>query len=262
MRSFVASAIILGMVALASVAADAAQPGLQLSIQPLIVQFTLAPGGQASTKVIIKNVGSQPSHVVANQIDWTTSVDGSVQTKRPGSVASSLNPFLRLSGSEFDLAPGQTQELTLSLALPTSFAATPKNYWGGYLVRGAPANGPAGSFGVGANILVFETVGNPPKHLKLTSLRVEDAGSGRIRLVARMLNDGGSFVRPQIRLQIAQSGRVVQSHEDSTPAVFAGEPRQYVRNFPGLAPGKYMLDLTIDYGGDTLVEGTTDFTVR
>jgi hypothetical protein len=29
-----------------------------------------------------------------------------------------------------------------------------------------------------------------------------------------------------------------------------------------LLPGTYKLQLTVDYGGDTLIEGTTDFTVR
>lgn len=250
------------MIALAPASGQAAR--LEISVEPLVVQFAVAPGGQASTRVTVKNSGTDAATVVANQIDWQTTVDGSVKTKKPGSNGSlSLNPFLRLSGNEFQLAPGETRLMTLSLVLPSTFSSAPGNYWGGYLIRAIPAGSPAAtSFGVGANILVYETMGSPPRHLKLTALRVEDTGGGNIRLAARMLNDGGTFVRPSIHMQVAQAGRIVQSRDDSTPAIFAGAPRLYTRSLQGLAPGKYLLDLTIDYGGDTIVQGSTEFAVR
>ena len=259
----VASALVLATIALASPGLAQTQPGLQISVQPLIVQFAIGPGQQGSARVVIKNTGSETARVSANQIDWSTNVDGSVRTGRPGlSETSSLDPYLRLSSGEFSLAPGQTEEMTLTLNLPSTFAPEIRDYWGGYFVRATPANGQTGSFGVGANILVYETVGTARKHLKLSSMRVEDAGGGNLRLVARMLNDGQTYLRPQIHLEVAQAGRIVQSRDDSTPAIFAGAPRIYTRTLQGLAPGSYALALTLDYGGTTLVEGTTQFTVR
>ena len=260
----IASAIMVALIALAPLAAGAQTvPGLQISVQPLIVQFAIAPGQQASARVIVKNTGTQAARVSANQIDWISNVDGSVKTGKPGmSGVSSVDPYLHLSGNEFTLAPGQTQEMTLTLDLPSTFPSAIGDHWGGYFIRAASAEGPAGSFGVGANILVYETVGSAHKHLKLTNLRVEDAGNGNVRLIARMSNDGETYVRPQIHLQIAQAGRIVQQRDDSTPAVFAGSPRLYTRTFSGLTPGNYSLEVTIDYGGSTLVAGTTQFTVR
>ena len=264
MHRIVASAITVALIALAPLGVRAQSvPGLQISVQPLIVQFALAPGQQASARVIVKNTGTQAARVTANRIDWTSNVDGTVKTGKPGlSGVSSVDPYLHLTGNEFTLAPGQTQEMTLTLDLPSTFPSAVGDHWGGFFIRAARAEGPAGSFGVGANILVYETVGNARKHLKLTAMRVEDAGGGNVRLVARMSNDGESYVRPQIHLQIAQSGRIVQSRDDSTPAIFAGSPRLYTRTFSGLTPGNYALALTIDYGGSTLVQGTTQFAVR
>ena len=260
----IACAFTVAMIALAPLGARAQTvPGLQISVQPLIVQFALAPGQQASARVIVKNTGTQAARVNANQIDWTSNVDGSVKTGKPGLTgASSLDPFLHLSGNEFRLEPGQTQEMTLTLDLPSTFPSAIGDHWGGYFIRAASAEGPAGSFGVGANILAYETVGSARKHLKLTTMRVENAGDGNIRLVARMSNDGDTYVRPQIHLQVAQAGRIVQQRDDSTPAIFAGSPRLYTRTFSGMTPGNYALALTIDYGGSTLVAGTTQFTVR
>jgi hypothetical protein len=257
-------AIIVGMIALGALPAIAAAPGLQISVQPLVVQFAVAPGGQASTHVVIKNVGTAPAVVMATQFDWQTTVDGLVKTEKPGAhPGSSLDPFLRLTGSEFTLAPGEARTLTLSLTLPTTFAATPRDYWGGFLVRAVPADSPAaGTFGVGANILAYETVGLPSRHVKLTALRVTDEGAHTVQVSARMLNDGQNFVRPQIRMELEQAGRIVQSRDDSTPAIFAASPRLYTRTLRDLAPGAYRLQLTIDYGGETLVQGTTAFTVH
>jgi hypothetical protein len=259
-----ARAIMVALIALAPLEVRAQSvPGLQISVQPLVVQFAIAPGQQASSRVIVKNTGTQAARVSANQIDWNSNVDGTVKTGKPGLTGiSSLDPYLHLSGHEFTLAPGQIEEMTLTLDLPSTFPSAIGDHWGGYFIRAASAEGPPGSFGVGANILVYETVGNGRKHLKLTSMRVEDAGGGNVRLVARMSNDGEIYVRPQIHLQIAQAGRIVQSRDDSTPAIFAGSPRSYARTFSGLTPGTYSLALTIDYGGNTLVQGTTQFTVR
>jgi len=263
LRSIIAAcSLILAAIAIGPAQAFGQErPGLEISVQPLIVQFAVAPGSQASTHVIIKNVGTQPTHVSVNQIDWSTTVDGSVKTGRPGMTGkSSLNPYLRLSGGDLVLEPGETRDMTLTLFLPSTFPSGTRDYWGGYLVRATGAD--AGSFGVGANVLVYETVGAPVKHLKLTGLHVEDSGNGNIRLVARMLNDGQTYLRPLIHLQIGQEGRIVQAQDDSTPAIFAGEPRIYTRKLQGLAPGSYLLDVTLDYGGSTLVEGTTRFTVH
>lgn len=264
LSSVAALALVLGTFTSARGAVQAAEPGLQISVEPLVVQFALAPGGQATTRVTVKNVGTQAAQVVARPIDWHTTLDGGVVTGRPGSQGeSSLDPFLRLSGKDFTLAPGEARELTLSLALPSTFSEKPRDYWGGYLVRAVPAGiSSATAFGVGANILTYETTGNAARHVKLTSLNVVDAGNGRVRVLGRIVNDGGTYTRPAIRMELAQNGRIVQSLEDSTPAIFAGEPRRYARTLSGLARGTYLLQLTIDYGGASLVQGTTNFTVR
>ena len=115
---------------------------------------------------------------------------------------------------------------------------------------------------MGANILVYETVGGAQRHLRLTDLRIEQDGAHGARLVARLMNDGRTFVRPQMHLIIAQGPRIVSSRDDTSPAILAGEPRRLERSLGTLSPGTYEAQLTVDYGGATLSRGTTTFTVR
>ena len=263
-------ALLTGIAAAAAVPADAQgsapapTPGLQISVEPLSVEFALAPGAQADTPVTIRNVGTQSAVIVITPLDWRSSLDGTVKTERPGAEGpASLSQYLQISGAEATLAPGETKHFTLALALPATFSAVPRDLRGGYLVRAVPANANrTTAFGVGANILVYEMVGAPDRRLKLTDLHVVDDGNHSARLVARLQNEGRTFIRPQLHILLAQAGRVVISKDDTTPAVLGGEPRRLERSFGQLPSGVYQLQLTVDYGGATLVRGTTEFTVR
>ena len=256
--------IALGAVAFAFSGASAQSlPGLQISVEPLSVEFSLAPGNAASTPLTIKNVGSEKAVIVITPLDWRSSLDGTVRTERPGAEGdASLSSYLRVSAAEAALAPGEMRRLDLSLSLPATFSATPRDYRGGYLVRAVPASANRTSaFGVGANVLVYETVGGAQRHLRLTDLEVQRDGAHGAKLVARLVNDGRTYVRPQMHVLIAQGPRIVASRDDSTPAILAGEPRHLERTLGNLPSGSYIAQLTIDYGGPTLVRGTTSFTV-
>ena len=267
LRAALAAAVLCasGAAALAPAPARAQQaPGLQISVEPLSVEFSLAPGGSASTPVTIKNVGTEKAVVVVTPLDWHSSLDGTVRTERPGAEGdASLASLLRISGAEATLAPGETRRLELSLALPASFSAMPRDYRGGYLVRAVPASANrTTAFGVGANILVYETVGGAQRHVKMTDLKVVQDGPHGARMEARLLNDGRTFVHPQMHVMIAQGPRIVVSRDDATTAILAGEPRHIDRALGDLPAGTYQLQLTVDYGGATLSRGTTTFTVR
>ncbi|HTD33556.1 MAG TPA: hypothetical protein VK665_07855 [Candidatus Elarobacter sp.] len=265
LRAAFAAAALCASAAAAFAPARAQQaPGLQISVEPLSVEFSLAPGGAAATPVTIKNVGTEKAVVVITPLDWRSGLDGTVRTERPGAEGdASLSSLLRMSAAETTLAPGETRKLELSLALPATFSAAPRDYRGGYLVRAVPASANrTNAFGVGANILVYETVGGAQRHLKMTDLSVVQDGPHGARMQARLLNDGRTFVHPQMHVMIAQGARIVLSRDDATPAILAGEPRRIDRTLGELAPGTYQLQLTVDYGGPALSRGTTTFTVR
>ena len=87
-------------------------------------------------------------------------------------------------------------------------------------------------------------------------------GNGSALLTARIANDGSAYARPTGRIVLRRDGHVVVDQTDSIPVLFANEARVYNKALSGLAPGAYDVSFTVDYGGPTLIEGTTEVVVR
>jgi hypothetical protein len=234
-----------------------------LTVQPLVLQFSIVPGGEAVAQVRVNNSGSEPLRVTVQQIDWRTLVDGTVKMERVGAEgANSLNPYLRISTPGLVLGPGETRLLAVSARLPAGLPAKDGTTWGGFFIRGSGASGPLGAFGPAATVMAYNTIGAPKRHMDLLALRVSPVGHGSLRVFARLRNTGENFIRPSARVMIEQAGRVVTDTTLGNSVVFAGDLRVIEHDFGDLPPGRYHVEITFDYGGDTLVEGATDGTVR
>ncbi len=234
-----------------------------MTVQPLVIQFKADPGVESFAKVTVDNSGSEALRVTVQQVDWRTAVDGAVKMERVGTEgANSLNPYLKISAPGFVLGPGERRELTVTARIPAEYSAKSATTWGGFFIRGSAANGPLGAFGPAATVLAYNTIGDPARHMQLLALNVEQTGPGAVRMFSRLRNDGANFVRPSARLMIAQGARIVADTTVGNNTVFPGDLRVIQHDFKELAPGQYRLDATFDYGGATLVEGVTTFTVK
>jgi hypothetical protein len=236
---------------------------LSLSVGPLLVEFTTGSGETSNQRVIVKNSGTERERIILQPIDWRNGVDGAFKMERLGTEGtSSLTQFLKISATDVTLAPGESRDLALTLDLPSTFSSVPGVYWGGYNVRAVAAGESSGSFGAAANILVLNTIGKPKTHVKLVQLTTAPAGADGVEITARFVNDAAGYVRPTVRVLIAQAGRVIHDESEGTGTVFPGTTRLFTKAVTGLPHGDYDLDLTIDYGGATLIEGAKKITVR
>jgi hypothetical protein len=263
MRTSLRLALALGS-AIALVAAPvlAAPVSLSLTVSPLVVEFHAGAGDTATAKVTVHNGGADPERIVAMRMDWRVSADGTVRVEQPGTEgAASISDYLRMEPADSPLAPGETRELTLTLDLPASFSKATAVYHSGFLVRAVPLTGHV-NFGPGATVVAYDTVGTPVSHAKITQLHVGSQGSGSALLSARILNDGSAYARPTGRIVLRRDGHVVVDQTESIPVLFANESRVYNKALSGLAPGAYDVSFTIDYGGPTLIEGTTEVQIR
>lgn len=235
---------------------------VSMTVSPLVLEFHAEPGAPASAKVTIRNNGTAPERITAQRMDWRTTPEGTVKIEPVGTEgASSIANYLRLAPDDVVLAPGETREFALTLDLPANFPPLAGVYWGGFFVRALPVGGTA-IFGPAATVVVYNTIGSPRTHVKLTQLHVEQAGTDGANVMARVLNDGVGYARPQARIVVTQDGRVVRDQTENMPVIFAGAPRLYTKALSGLPGGAYELTMTVDYGGATLLEGTTGFRIR
>jgi hypothetical protein len=249
-------------IALAATPALAAPAGLSLTVSPLVVEFHAGAGDTATAKVTVRNGGSDPERIIALRMDWRVAADGTVRVEQPGTEgAASISDYLRMEPADLPLAPGETRELNLTLDLPASFSKTTGVYHSGFLLRAVPLTGHV-NFGPGATVVAYDTVGTPVSHAKITQLHVSTQGNGSALLSARIANDGSAYARPTGRIVLRRDGHVVVDQTDSIPVLFANEARVYNKALNGLAPGAYDVSFTVDYGGPTLIEGSTEVHVR
>jgi len=235
---------------------------LSLTVAPLVVEFHAGAGDAATASVTVTNGGTEPERVIALRMDWKAAADGTVRVEQPGTEGkASISDYLRMEPGDLVLAPGETRQLALTLDLPASFSQATAVYHSGYLIRAVPLTGHV-NFGPAATVVAYDTVGMPVAHAKLTQLHVSSPANGAAVLSARIVNDGAAYARSTGRVVLRQDGHVVLDQTDSIPVLFANEARVFNKSLSGLAPGAYDVSFTVDYGGPTLIEGTTEVVVR
>jgi hypothetical protein len=259
----VAIAIGLALVAFASPVWAQGAPGtLSLTVSPLVVEFRVAAGDTAAATVTVRNDGSSEERIVAQSMDWRVAGDGAVRVEQPGTEGrSSIANFVRIEPADVVLAPGESRQLALTLDLPASFFQATAVYRSGFLVRAVPTSGPV-SFAPAATVVVYDTVGTPRSHVSLTELHVSTPAAGTMILSTRIKNDGDAYARMSGRLILRRDGEIVADRTESIPVLFANEARRFAEVMRGLPAGTYSVSFTLDYGGPTLIDSSTEVRIR
>jgi hypothetical protein len=261
------SRIIAGLVRVAVVAAllaagsvfPAVAADRSLRVDPMIVEFSTPPDGDQKASLSVANYGSEPERIVAQGVDWHTSLEGVVTIERVGvERARSLTPYLSISPASFVLQPGETREVALVLHVPAGAAPIAGARWGGFLVRATGLHDGESTMAPGATVFVYETTGTPRRHLTLTALSLHLDGTRTPELTARLVNDGETYVRPICRLVIESGETVVRDVAIPTNVIFPGDKRTMREQLEPLPPGNYRVHLTVDYGGSTVLDGAFD----
>jgi P pilus assembly chaperone PapD len=232
-----------------------AKAGISMTVQPLVAEFNVPAGGSGHTTVTVSNNGSEPTLINAKRVDWRTVADGSIALEKVGAERRhSITRDLSLSSYQFVLQPRQTKSISLTLNVPAN-AAGSSSYWGGFMLTSSPVMA-RNSVGIAATVFVYENVDSPSKKLSLQSLRITSNGSDA-RLIARMRNIGQSYLRPLAHLTIAQAGRIYKNIPVTVNAIFPDSTRIVSQDLGALPAGDYRVELTIDYGGDSIIDGVT-----
>lgn len=238
----------------------AASAGMNIAVDPLVVEMRATPGQTVRTTVNIANAGDQPERIFVTPMDWTTRVDGSLAIERPGTEKRSITRYLKSSDYQFTLQPGEKRAIEISLALPADFSPAAASYWGGFFTRASLLTTRVAGFGPGATVVVYVDVGMPHRSIDLQSLKAVSTGRG-VRIVGRVRNNSNAYVRAGGTILIENAGRIVRKVPVTIGAIFPGRYHTVNETVRGLAPGKYRVELSVDYGGDEIEDGETTVTV-
>jgi hypothetical protein len=231
-----------------------ARAAMNISVDPLVVQMQTAPGATARADVTMSNDGDQTERLIIVPIDWTTRPDGSVAMEKVGSERRSITRYLSASTYQFVLRPGEQRIVHISLAVPESFNPSAASYWGGFFVRATLFNDKPNAFGPGATVLIYNDIGQPRRHLGIQTLRAINTPEG-VRVVSRLRNDSNAYVRAGGTLSVEQGGRIITQTPVTIGAVFPGRFHTVNTLLPHLASGTYRVELSVDYGADTIEDG-------
>lgn len=236
-----------------------ASAAVSITVQPLVAEFGIAPGASGTIPVTVTNSGSEPARFSARRTDWRTTASGSIALEKVGTEGThSLSRDLSLSQYQFTLQPGEHRQLQLTLHVPASALTAPHSSWGGFFINSTPVNAPSGAVGLAATVFVYNTIGTPHRHITMQSLRVSRGPGGTATLVARLRNDATAYCRPSAHLMIEQAGRIVDNRTINISTIFPNTTRLLSEPLGHLAPGPYRIELAIDYGGDSVIEGVTE----
>lgn len=237
-----------------------AAAGLNIAVDPLVIEIHATPGQVVKADVNVSNNSDTPERIVVAPMDWITRIDGSVAIEKVGHEPRSITRYLKTSASQFMLAPGEKRVVTVTLVLPASFSGKAASYWGGYFIRATLATGRVNGFGPGATVVVYVDVGNPHRSVNLQSLRATASGHN-VHVIGRIKDTSNAYVRAGATLLFEQGGRVVQKLPVTIGAIFPGRYHTIDETARGLEHGTYRVELSIDYGGDEIEVGETTVTV-
>jgi hypothetical protein len=79
---------------------------------------------------------------------------------------------------------------------------------------------------------------------------------------ATVKNAGQSYLRPTVHLTVVSGNTIARSIDIPFNAILPGDDRAIHAEVDRLHAGAYRAELTIDYGGDSIIEGETHVTIQ
>ncbi len=242
---------------------QATSQGLGLDVAPAKLEVSISAGGTYSVPITVHNSSAQPTHVQASMVDFGVDSNGSYEFEKVGSRPYSLLRSASIRPREFDLPPGNSQQIQLTIIMPSGSSLTGE-YAGIVFFQTRPERGAGNSVSFSARVAskIYETIPGTVKTegaiTKMASSRAGDGQSYRVQFN----NTGNVHVYLRGQVQVQKGGSVVDRIALPDEAlVERGGTR--IMNVTGkkLAPGTYQAIATIDYGGKTQTGGAIEFTV-
>jgi len=229
----------------------ASASSLQVSVDPLRIEFTASPGETLKGTLRFWNGtdGELPVHLEA--VDVSQQDEEGHAAVAEENAANSLKAWVKAQIPDLNVYPKAEIPLDFSIAVPAN--ADPGSHWGEILVITAPpdqSNGTAAQVGIGV-ILLVRVLGEATEKLELESVSAPRfTESPPIALEARFRNDGTVHEAPQGTIEVRNMfGSLVATSTLPVRNVLPGVVRKVEASVgDGLWLGRYTVLLHATYG--------------
>ena len=244
--------------------APSGSQGLGIDVTPAKLEMSIPPGTLGyNIPITVRNSSGAPVHIVSSMWDFGVTRTGDYVFDRPGSKPYSVMRWATINPRQFDLLPGTTQQVRLTLSVPKSVTLSGE-YAGIMFFQTRPtrqANTVAISVRIGTKL--YATI---PKTVKLDgAISKMTAASGPVGQTYRVLfvNRGNAHVYCSGQLLVQKGSDVIERIAmPQDMLVERGGDRLIEVTGKHLPPGKYLAIAEIDYGGKTMTGGEISFDAR
>ncbi|GAB4318252.1 MAG: hypothetical protein Kow00127_10190 [Bacteroidales bacterium] len=246
-----------------------------VTVSPSHLNFHVDPGKIATKKVKVSNYTgkTQKFNVVYNDFDISES--GNSTFMEPGTSDYSLSDLLSISPTFLELAPGTSQEVSLTVQLPSDAPA--RASWGVLVIEQEeekkvldPGNnsGQTLAFGITPTFAFGVWLYQNPTHVEdmavdITNFTFEEKDDKQLLMLAvKNTGDGISFCNAYVELTNTSTGEQTQVG-GKRYTILPGYERTFVFEPPAkLTPGHYSAVGVLDYNSDEeLVAAELEFDI-
>lgn len=240
-------------------AADISKDFTGLSVSPSTLHFNLSPGKSKSMEVKIKNDTQKKFVFQANFSDFVMGTNGKPVGQQNGSNRFGLSQWSTISPAYFELAPGETQKIQVTVNIPDG---TEYNHaaWTVLMLDEVTKRTPLSPNGTGNTIALGITPSlgfgvyvyqNPPDHA-LEKIEIENfvfndsTQTRKLKLSATNSGEGIGFCTSYVELTNLQTGEQ-QKLKGQKFTILPGFDRVFFYDLPkDIKPGKYSAVGVID----------------
>ncbi|HEU68855.1 MAG TPA: hypothetical protein ENN53_06560 [Candidatus Acetothermia bacterium] len=236
-----------------------------LEVNLLEVDLAVSPGQVHRFSFVVRNETEVPETFTVYVGDWDRDELGGNRFYPPGTLPSSLSPWLSVTPSSFTLGPGAAREVQGTVTVPSAVGVGA--YWGIVFVHGEPRpvehQGTTVMVAKRIGIKVYATVGSPRPQGDVR--RVEFRGLNPLWLVVEFANSGRANLREvQVGVEVydAQGTLLAEVKPDPVPTLPGGVRWVVAETGLRLGPGTYLAVVKVDVGGPEILAAQAALRVR
>ncbi|MBS9523915.1 hypothetical protein KI659_07795 [Litoribacter alkaliphilus] len=228
-----------------------------ISVYPTTLDFNLSAGNSQVQRVAVTNVSNKEIFIEAELGDWLRDPMGNHQYFKPDTLDRSLGPYLTMDRNFTSIAPGETEDVQLTLSLPGEPELNEAMRWSMLFITGVEPKTDIEEENTGQvrtqirevfrfGIHIYQT----PPTLTKKSAEINDLFLNEEGLIQLEMKNTGEYMlqcKAHLELVHLESGKEIKTEKREFPVFPEGERKLLFEKPDGLENGEYAVMAVIDY---------------